>query len=312
MTAKLWQDIKSSLCNRLKQDLTLEGYHPVGGGDINASFRLNTSGGSFFVKQNSAGKPDMFHAEAAGLACLASFNQLRCPEPLVCGEYEGTCYLVMTFLPLAGAPNDELLGKQLASLHHESATTHLPADARSPRPPASTPFGLQHDNYIGLTPQANRPAKHWLNFWIEQRLEPQLRLAIDNGYSAVARSQTRLEKNTETLLRDHQPLASAVHGDLWSGNKGVCEDGNPAIFDPALYFGDREVDIALSRLFGGFGPGFYHQYNATWPLDADYEQREPLYNLYHLLNHLNLFGPGYLAACVNTMEKIDRLTAARR
>ncbi|WP_339068331.1 fructosamine kinase family protein [Teredinibacter turnerae] len=312
MTAKLWQDIKTSLCNRLEQDLTLVGYNAVGGGDINESFRLETDRGSFFVKHNSAGEPDMFHAEAAGLACLSSFNQLRCPQPLVCGEYGGTRYFVMTFLHLTGTRNDDLLGKQLASLHRESANSHAVTDACSSRPPAATPFGLQINNYIGLSPQSNAPAEHWHSFWLEHRMEPQLRQAIDNGYNVIARGLKRLEENTEILLHGHQPMASAVHGDLWSGNKGICEDGSPAIFDPAFYFGDREVDIALSRLFGGFSSGFYHQYNATWPLDAGFEQREHLYNLYHLLNHLNLFGHGYLRACLNTIEKIDQLAAAHR
>ncbi|OOY41228.1 hypothetical protein BOV91_12580, partial [Solemya velum gill symbiont] len=152
-------------------------------------------------------------------------------------------------------------------------------------------FGWNLDNTIGSTPQLNDWNKSWINFWREQRLGYQLQLAGHQG--SLQRQGEKLLESFHLLI-DHAPQPSLLHGDLWGGNIGYDDSGNPVIFDPALYFGDREADIAMTELFGGFGREFYAAYNAAWPLDAGYPIRKKLYNLYHILNHLNLFGSGYL------------------
>jgi fructosamine-3-kinase len=157
-------------------------------------------------------------------------------------------------------------------------------------------FGWHRDNTIGSTPQPNRRNRDWAQFWAGQRLDFQLRMAAANdaGARLVARGERLLEA-LPALLERHRPPASLLHGDLWSGNYAYTRDGEPAIFDPATYYGDRETDLAMTELFGGFPREFYAAYQSAWPLDAGYATRKRLYNLYHVLNHFNLFGGGYLA-----------------
>jgi protein-ribulosamine 3-kinase len=160
-------------------------------------------------------------------------------------------------------------------------------------------FGWARDNYIGSTPQANTLCASWAQFWREHRLRPQLELARRNGYAIDV-------GNVADLLEAHGPQPSLVHGDLWSGNIGFLSDGAPVLFDPAVYYGDREVDLAMTGLFGGFPPEFYSAYEKAWPLPAGQEVRKHLYNLYHLLNHLNLFGRGYFAQVNSTLRLLAR------
>jgi fructosamine-3-kinase len=165
-------------------------------------------------------------------------------------------------------------------------------------------FGWDRDNTIGSTPQHNAPCGEWVTFWREHRLGFQLDLAARQGYGG------RLQKLGERLLADltglidHDPRPSLLHGDLWGGNIGYDREGNPVIFDPAVYYGDREADLAMTELFGGFGSGFYAAYEEAWPLDPGYSVRKTLYNLYHILNHLNLFGSGYLGQAQTMTERL--------
>jgi len=157
-------------------------------------------------------------------------------------------------------------------------------------------FGWTRENWIGTTPQANAWTDGWVDFWREQRLGLQLRLAADNGYGgALQRDGEILLENLPAFFADYHPVPSLLHGDLWGGNHAYLRDGTPVIFDPAVYFGDRECDLAMSELFGGFAPAFHAAYREAWPLDAGYSARKTLYNLYHILNHANLFGGGYAA-----------------
>jgi fructosamine-3-kinase len=173
------------------------------------------------------------------------------------------------------------LARMLAKLHR----------ATGPR------FGWHRDNWIGATPQINGWRDDWARFFLECRIEPQLALARKNGYSIEFSSN---------LLKNHQPQPSLLHGDLWSGNAGFIEEG-PVIFDPAVYYGDREADLAMTELFGGFPARFYDAYNEVFPLPAGYETRKHFYNLYHLLNHLNIFGAGYLAQVRRTLGLLHAL-----
>jgi protein-ribulosamine 3-kinase len=265
----------------------------VGGGCINSALVLAGREGRYFVKLNSAARLDMFEAEAAGLAELAGAGAVRVPVPLCTGQADGSAYLVLEYLPLrsAGVAALERLGRELAALHRASHPS----------------FGWVRDNTIGSTAQPNPLHHDWFKFWREARLGFQLDLAARNGAPGTLIGMgERLQDSFPVLFGSYRPVPSLLHGDLWGGNFAMTEQGEPVIFDPAVYYGDREADIAMTELFGGFGPRFYATYAEAWPLDEGYGTRKVLYNLYHVLNHFNLFGGGY-ASQAETM--IGRLLA---
>lgn len=243
-----------------------------------------------FVKTAPASSLDMFEAEAAGLRELAAAGAVRVPEVYECGVRDGLAFIEMEKLNLERptAAIEETFGEQLAQLHRRTADR----------------FGWTRDNTIGPTPQINTQSDDWIEFFREHRLGFQLALASRNGYGG------ELQELGEALLgrlpaffADYAPEASLLHGDLWGGNWGVA-DGEPVIFDPAVHYGDRESDIAMTRLFGGFGKSFYAAYNSAWPMAAGHEQRCDLYQLYHVLNHLNLFGSGYHGQALGLMRRL--------
>jgi len=258
---------------------------PIGGGDISQAYRVGSGARRYFVKTNRAGLLPMFDAEAVALRTLGNAQCVRVPQPLATGTAEGQAFLVLEYLDLHSAGHAALLGEQLAELHRT-----LPAA------PQQAQFGWTHDNWIGRTPQANAWRDSWIEFWREQRLGQQLRLAALNGYGgSLLRDGESLLDRLDAFFDGYQPAPSLLHGDLWGGNHAYLEDGTPVVFDPAAYFGDRECDLAISELFGGFAGDFYAAYRAAWPLDAGYSVRKSLYNLYHVLNHANLFGGSYVA-----------------
>jgi fructosamine-3-kinase len=220
----------------------------------------------------------MFEAEAAGLEALRETNEIRVPEVLDCGIDQGESFIVLEFLELepASADSPRRLGRQLARLHRHTAAR----------------FGWHRDNTIGPTPQINTWSDDWITFFREHRLEYQVELARGNGHD-LTQDGTKLGRSLARLFDGYAPAPSLLHGDLWGGNWGTV-GGEPVIFDPAVYYGDRESDIAMTLLFGGFGPDFYRAYSAEWPMAPGHESRIKLYQLYHVLNHLNLFGSSYL------------------
>jgi fructosamine-3-kinase len=249
-----------------------------GGGCVNAVYRIGDGSRRFFLKTNRAALAEMFAAEAAALAALAAARCVRVPQPVAHGVAGGEAYLVMEYLDLGGTADRAPLGTQLAAQHRVTAER----------------FGWHRDNTIGATPQANAWADDWVQFWRDRRLGPQLELAGRNGIGrAAVRDGETLMACLEKLFGAYRPLPSLLHGDLWSGNAATLRDGTPVVFDPATYHGDREADVAMTELFGGFGGRFHAAYNEAWPLDAGYPARKTLYNLYHVLNHYNLFGGGY-------------------
>jgi protein-ribulosamine 3-kinase len=252
---------------------------PVSGGCIHRCYRATRNGRRLFLKINDARLADAFAAEADGLRALRAAG-CTAPEPLEHGVAGGEAFLLMESLELGTRGDFAPLGRMLAGVHQTTGAR----------------FGWRRDNYIGSTPQLNHESSNWQTFWREQRLEPQLALARKNGFRIDA-------ANVCDLLNGHQPRPALVHGDLWSGNAGFLADGTPVLFDPAVYYGDAEVDLAMTELFGGFPPAFYSAYG---PLPAGYETRKHLYNLYHLLNHLNLFGAGYLAQVERTLGLLLR------
>ena len=219
-----------------------------------------------FLKDGVLARADAFAAEADGLKALRP--HVRVPEVLDHGIKSGRAYILIEFLQLQRTGDWAALGHMLAALHRQTGTR----------------FGWHRDNYIGLSPQHNGWCDDWMEFWVARRMEPQLSWAREKGFEVSMPPMRLLEK--------HKPQPSLLHGDLWSGNAGFTAEG-PVIFDPAVYYGDRETDLAMTELFGGFPREFYDAYNEAYPLDAGYEKRKHLYNLYHLLNHLNLFGATY-------------------
>jgi fructosamine-3-kinase len=264
----------------------------IGGGCINTAVKLSDGQRSFFVKLNAADLFDMFAAEAEGLGEIAQTRSIRVPEPICHGTVDGKAFLVMEYIDM-GRPRGtaaEEAGRRLAALHQTRREQ----------------FGWHRDNTIGSTHQSNASDADWIEFWRKQRLEFQLRLAARNGYGGSLQSGGEKLMARFPALIDHNPIPSLLHGDLWGGNLSYDRDGKPVIYDPAVYFGDREADLAMTELFGGFPGHFYAAYNEAWPLDAGYDSRKTLYNLYHILNHANMFGGGYVR---QAQGMIDRLLA---
>ena len=254
----------------------------VHGGDISEAHVFDDGERRYFVKRQAASRRAMFEAEADGLAVLG--GHVRVPGFVLIGEVEGQAFLVLEALDLRAQGDAAALGEALARLH------------RAPQ----AGFGWQRSNWIGATPQINAPAGNWMDFWRTRRLGVQLQLAAQNGLpGALLRDGERLMAELPAFFAGYAPAPSLLHGDLWGGNHAYLADGSPVLFDPAVYCGDRECDLAMTELFGGFAPAFHAAYRAAWPLDAGYATRRRLYNLYHILNHANLFGGGYVTQAAN-------------
>ncbi len=275
-----WSGIAARVAAATGAPFQVREARPVGGGCINEAWRLvGADGRSLFAKLNAPDREDMFAAEAAGLREIAATGTVTAPAPICHGALQGRSFLVLEYIPFGRGDASERLGRELAQMHRSSWSS----------------YGWWRDNTIGSTPQINTPADDWVDFWRERRLGYQLRLARDNGYGGeLQRRGEQLLELFPALFTGYTPAISLLHGDLWSGNVGVSDSGDPVIFDPATYYGDREAEIAMTELFGGFSSRFYAAYNEQWPLDEGYRVRRDLYNLYHILNHLNLFGGGYL------------------
>lgn len=276
----MWTAIADAISSAAGTPFELERRTAIGGGCNNSAYRIESSGASYFVKVNGADKADMFAAEAAALHEIANTRTVRVPRPLCHGANQEASWLVLEYIALAHRGDSRALGRQLAALHRVSAE----------------PFGWSRHNTIGATPQLNTPTSDWVAFWREYRLEFQLRLAAANGYrGGLQREGEKLLAALPVFFTSHHPQSSLLHGDLWSGNSAFDRAGQPVIFDPATYYGDREADLAMTELFGGFAKEFYAAYDESFPVDSGYAVRKDLYNLYHVLNHLNLFGGGYLS-----------------
>ena len=263
---------------------------PVGGGDISAAWRLDAADGTVFLKTGPASSYDMFSGEAEGLAELARADAIRVPEVVAFGVAGDTAYCAFEWIDFGRLARDteHKLGERLAALHRTTQER----------------FGWHRDNTIGLTPQPNEPSDDWVDFLRERRLGFQLELAANYGYTGALQEQgARLLERLPVYFEGYEPQASLLHGDLWGGNWGSC-DGEPVIFDPAVYYGDRESDLAMTRLFGGFGRAFYDAYETAWPLSPGHRERNDLYQLYHVLNHLNLFGSGYLGRALDILNRL--------
>lgn len=285
-----WNSIAAAIGQATHTRFELARATPLSGGCINQAWRIeNRNGLHYFVKLNDARNLNMFAAERASLDALAATRTVRVPQAITHGTAGEHAFLVLEYLELYGNGDARLLGGQLAALHRCG----------------SDKFGFHLDNTLGDTPQRNDWTSDWIAFWREQRLGFQLDLAARNGYGGKLQEMGgQLMQRLPEFFEGYCPQPSLLHGDLWGGNHAYIADGTPVIFDPAPYYGDREADLAMTELFGGFDPEFYAAYRAAWPLDAGYATRKTLYNLYNILNHANLFGGSYARQAEGMMQSL--------
>jgi len=284
--ASLWDKI---LVEVFQKEIYLKSFRMISGGGPNQTVQLETDQGSFFAKTNSDSNADIFTLEIKGLDYLRRHTFLKIPKIFGTGKIEAQNYLLMEWIPSGEPVKDywEDLGRGLATLHQTTAKK----------------FGLAEDNYIAVLPQVNTEHDHWSDFFIENRLEKMVVQAASNGLldKDLLGKLRKLYSQLPSVFPKEVP--SLLHGDLWSGNVLVTGKGRPCLIDPAVYFGHREMDLAFSRLFGGFSTRFYQAYQEVLPVEPGFEDRLDLYNLYPLLVHLNLFGKSYLSSVEKVIKK---------
>lgn len=291
-------DLREALQSLLRQacgeSFSITRLEPVHGGDINTALRIVSPSGDLFAKIRPAEDLPMFEAEAAGLTALAVCPAIKVPQVITCGRAHAYACLILEWLeirPLREEAVAQRAGAALAELHRCQGEL----------------FGWPRDNFIGTSPQCNTQSDHWAKFFIQQRLRPQFEAAQTHGFGGTFRPFIdTIYENAPAFFLEYRPAPSLLHGDLWSGNLGATPEGMPVLYDPACYYGDRETDLAMTELFGGLPVAFYAAYRKAWPLDKAYEQRKPFYNLYHILNHLNLFGRSYLGQAERMASQLAR------
>ena len=260
------------------------------GGCINNALKLETTEGNFFLKWQKGIPDDMFQKEAEGLKLLADAGKMKIPEVIAYGKIEGKYYLLMENIDSASSSASfwRDFGEDLAKMH-------LQNNAGS--------YGLDHDNYIGKLPQPNETLDSWIDFFIKNRLEFQLQLAIQNGLVSTDfafKYRSFYQKLPDLLPVDKPAL---LHGDLWSGNVMVGSNGKVCLIDPAVYYGHREIELAFTQLFGGFDHDFYSAYHSVYPLVPGFDERVDIYNMYPLMVHVNLFGASYLSGVERVLRR---------
>ncbi len=275
----------------LEHPVSIKAITRVSGGDINDAYKVTTQDNIFFIKTNQPSVGDLFEKERLGMKILLDSKAIHVPKVLDHGYHDQTPYLILEYLEKGTSKRRfwEEFGTQMADLHRNTQEH----------------FGLNHDNYIGKLPQSNTPKSNWIDFFIEQRIEPQLHLAINKGL--ISSSLTDQIRSLYHYLPEIFPTEkpSLLHGDLWSGNFMTNSEGSPTIFDPAVYYGHREMELAFTQLFGGFDQQFYNSYNERFPLSPGFEDRIDIYNIYPLMVHVNLFGPSYLSGIQSIVNRFN-------
>jgi fructosamine-3-kinase len=294
-TPEIRATLERAVMDATRRDWTLLATEPVSGGCIHTALCLKgeDAGGKtkHFAKLAPVERLPMLAAEAEGLAAIRAAGTVRVPEVIAQGDDGEMAWLILEWLDLQGlsAASGAKLGTALAAQHR------LP----------QAKFGWEKDNFIGASPQENGWSGDWPAFWGDKRIHAQLRLAMKNRYpSKMIDRGERLLTDSAAFFRTHKPVASLLHGDLWGGNASALADGTPVVFDPAVYCGDREADLAMTELFGGFPKDFHAAYRAAWPLDEGYTVRRDFYNLYHVLNHANLFSGSYVEQGARLIERL--------
>jgi len=292
-----WHNFSQHLSEQLGESIEIATSHSVAGGDIHQAYQLHTNQGNLFIKMNQAGLLPLFETEMHNLNAITQSNTISCPKVKGVGIYQNNqAWLLMDYLNLTHTGDDYQRGRDIAFMHQQ---THF----------ASQPFGWFEDNYIGHSLQKNQWHFNWVDFYGSQRLKPQLELAqLRGAHTELFDLGQQLIEALPFWFKDYTPKASLLHGDLWGGNSAFAIDNTQqtkaVIYDPASYYGDRETDIAMTELFGGFSADFYTGYHSVFPLDSGYAKRKPLYNLYHVINHFNLFGGGYEQQAIQLIQKL--------
>ncbi len=290
LTNTVAQLIAEQIAQVSGQSFQIQTQRAIGGGCINQAVAVADQQRTFFVKTNRAKQLAMFEAEYDGLKAMYDSRTIRVPQPLCCGVAGDVSYIVMEWIALGERGDDhawQQMGERLAAMHQTTS---------------SEGFGWHRDNTIGSTPQQNGWEADWSVFWRDRRLGPQFELAHSQRGQFPRRDE--LMSAIPRLLKGHTPKASLLHGDLWSGNAAITDAGEPVILDPATYYGDLEADLAMTELFGRFSPKFYQAYQSATPLNEGYAQRKTLYNLYHILNHFNIFGGSYASQANRMIDQI--------
>jgi fructosamine-3-kinase len=289
--SQMWNEVAEKIGQAIGKKFEIIDRKSVSGGCINQTYLIsNDRQDRYFIKLNQSSLAAMFVAEAQGLLEMAATKTITVPMPICWGAVGEHSYLVLDYLDLTDRRNPNSwteMGQNLAAMHRHHMSN-------------SPTFGWHVNNTIGSTPQINTWETDWTTFFKNHRIGYQLQLAQRKGghFPRAAELLTAIPQ----LLANHQPQPSLVHGDLWGGNAGFTSAGIPIIFDPATYWGDREVDVAMTELFGGFPAAFYQGYHSVYPLDSGYPQRKTLYNLYHVLNHYNLFGGSYQSQANSSID----------
>ena len=290
----MWSKVAEKIADQTNMPFELARDESLSGGCINDARKLiGSCGTSYFAKSNSTDFLKLFQAEACALDEIYETNTIRVPKSICSGTEANRSFLVLEFIESGSgsAESQRKMGSALASLHLIKKNH----------------FGWIRDNAIGATPQPNPNSDDWPSFYRDYRLRHQLNLAEKRGRSFQG-SEALLEKVPQ-FFNEYKPFPSILHGDLWGGNASCDTSGTPFVFDPATYYGDRETDLAFTYMFGGFSKEFHEAYNAKFPLDAGFKIRKTLYNLYHELNHFNLFGGGYAASA---QASIDHLLSSSK
>jgi protein-ribulosamine 3-kinase len=281
---------EEKLSDKFKTSITITNEQAIGGGCINSAHRIDTNNGSYILKWNDANAyPGMFEAEAKGLELLKKANAIQVPSVVATGQSNNCTFILLELIEPGKRIKNfwQDFGSKLAKLHTNTTIS----------------FGLDHDNYIGSLPQANKQYASWKDFFVHERLEKQIELARNSGAinNSLIQQFNNLYKRFDELVPEEMP--ALLHGDLWNGNYMVSNDGTACLIDPAVYYGHREMDLAMTKLFGGFSEEFYESYNATFPLQPRFESRIDIHNLYPLMVHVNLFGGGYLSQVKAILSK---------
>lgn len=285
----IWPHLEEVISDTTGSLFHIKERHTVTGGDINNAYKISDGKKSYFVKTNRKTQHFMFKAETKGLKALKQTKSINVPEVVTDGVFNNDSYLVLSFEDMQGKPDSALFGEKLAQLHSHQEQQ----------------FGFDIDNTIGSTPQVNVWTHDWIKFWQKHRLGYQVELIKKNGLShKLVDLGLKLVEKTPYFFNDYSPKGSLLHGDLWSGNWSSTSTGQPIIYDPACYYGDHETDLAMTELFGHPGINFYQAYKNTFPINDGYAVRKLFYNTYHILNHANLFGSGYIQQSINTIEQL--------
>jgi len=289
MNPQLSKHLEQQLSGVFQQAIKILNWQAVSGGCINQAYKLSCDSGiTVFIKLNSASLLDMFRAEQQGLKILAKTHSIIVPKPILLGSFEQQSYLILEHLDISSHFDEVDFARQLGLLH----SNH------------NSQFGFEINNYIGSSPQSNKWHEDWFDFFIEQRLEKQHSMLSRQCPSAsIDRLWPTFIQACTDLFASHKPIAAILHGDLWQGNIGSVT-GQSCIFDPAVYYGDHETDLAMLEVFGNPSNRFYQAYQEVMPIQPGFEQRKVFYNLYHILNHANLFGPSYSTQALAMMKQI--------